>query len=176
MRQIRSIALFSLLGMLLSMVAFPGTGIARVYRVFGPETFTRSTKGPATEVRQFLVQYPRVYDFTLHIFSLDIKKGLLGATPSAVLTLNGEQVATPDDLNSDTGYFKRPITLSDLNSLSVELRGKPGSGIRVLITARNDEPLSFNVQDIILPMAATCLEQIRAISGASWINRTGLTF
>ncbi len=183
MRQIRSIALFSLLGMLLSTVAFPGTSIARVFRVFGPETFTRSTKGPATEVRQFLVQYPRVYDFTLHIFYKGLKKGRAGRAPSAVVTLNGEQVATPEDFNRNIGYtkksifhnylrpslryyftglryyfnrnriigyIKKPITLSDLNSLSVELRD-PGSEMRIVITARNNEPLSFDVQDIIHP-------------------------
>lgn len=154
MRQIRSVALFLLLGMLFSTVAFPGTSIARVFRVFGPETFIRSTSGAATEVRQFLVQYPRVYDFTLHIFYQHIRRGLSKETPSAVVKLNDERVAAPADFSRNTGYFKKPITLSDLNTLSVEFVGKLRSRIKVVITARNDEPLSFNVQDIVHPDAS----------------------
>ena len=125
--------------------------MARVFAVFGPENFIRSSKGPETEVRRFPVQYPNDSDFTLYVFYGGIKKDFEGVVPSALVTLNGRHVVTPDEFNRNVHYIKKPVTLLEGNSLSVELRGKPGSGIRVVITAQNDEPRSFDFRDIIQP-------------------------
>jgi hypothetical protein len=147
MKKFSLIALLALLAALLNVAVFPDTGMARVFAVFGPENFVRSSKRPATEVRQFVVQFPRAANFTLHIFYGGETGNLKGIVPSALVTLNGQQVVTPNEFNRSVRYIKKPITLSEGNSLSVELRGKPGSGIRVVITGKNDEPQQFDFRD-----------------------------
>ena len=151
MKKLSGIALLALLGTVLNVAVFPSVSTARVFRVFGPEDFIRSNKGPATEVRQFPVQYPGASDFTLHIFYAGGGTNLKGIVPSALVTVNGRQVVRPDEFNRNVRYIKKPITLSEGNSLSVELRGKPGSGIRVVITGKNDEPQSFDFSQIVQP-------------------------
>lgn len=148
MKKISLIASLALLGTVLNLAVFPDSSTARVFRVFGPEDFIRSRKGPATEARQFPVQYPGASNFTLHIFYAG-----QGSNPvrNALVKVNGQKVVTPDEFNRNVRYIKKPITLSEANSLSVKLRGKPGSGIRVVITAQNDEPQSFNFSDTVQP-------------------------
>lgn len=138
MKKIMLIASLALLGIVLNVAVFPCTSMARVFAVFGPENFVRSNKGPSAEEYQFSVQHPGASDFTLHMFYFGTKKDFEGVVPSALVTLNGEQVVTPDEFNRNVHYIRKPVTLSEQNSLYVELRGKPGSEIRVVITGLYD--------------------------------------
>ena len=129
----------------------PDTSFARVLRVFGPEDFIRSGSGPAAEVVEFQVQSPNDSEFNLHVFYGGLKQDFQGIVPSAVVTLNGRTVVTPDEFNRNIHYIKKPVTLLEENSLSVELRGKPGSGVRVVITGKNDESQLFDFNKIVQP-------------------------
>jgi hypothetical protein len=71
--------------------------------------------------------------------------------------LNGKEVIGPNEFSRNVQYIKKPVTLTEGNSLSVELRGKPGSGIRVVITGKNDEPQQFDFRDIIQPDGSNLL-------------------
>ena len=127
MKKITLMTIVVLMGALLVGAVFPDTGMARVFRVFGPETFIRSTKGPATELHYFPVQYPNDSEFTLYVFYGGIIKDLQGTVPSALIMLNGQQVFGPDEFNPNVHYIKKPVKLSEGNSSSVELRASPGA-------------------------------------------------
>lgn len=155
---IKRIGGLAVLGVM-SILVLPDTGFARVFSVFGPENFVRSGNARATEVRQFEVQQPNDAEFNLHVFYGGLKQDFQGVVPSAIVRLNNEPVVTPSDFNRNSHYIKKPITLSEENSLSVELRGKPGSGIRVVITGRSDEPQVFEYNKTILPDGIELLGQ-----------------
>jgi|GEM_PF-1597705 len=135
----------------LAVIVFPGTSSARVFKVLGPENFARARSAPAPEVRKFRVQDPGASQFTLHLFYAGIQEDFKGVTPGALVTLNGKTVATPGEFSRNVHYIRKQVTLADENTLSVELRGAPGSGIRALITGRNDEPQVVHFGDTILP-------------------------
>jgi hypothetical protein len=135
---------------LLLLLAVPSTVSARVFRVFGPDNFVRTTAAPATEERRFKVQYPADARFNLHVFYVAGKKDSEGLAPSALITVNGRNVVKPQDF-SNTNYIKKEISLAEENTINVELRGRPGSGVRVIITGRNDEPQVVDFSKLIIP-------------------------
>jgi len=141
----------------LTVLVLPDTSSARLFKVFGLESFVRSSGEPATEVREFQVKNPNDSEFNLHLFYAGIIEDFKGTVPSAVVTLNGQVIVTPDEFNRNVHYIKKGITLSASNSLSIELRGKPGSGIRVVITGRNDEPQVVYFDKDILPDGSSLL-------------------
>ena len=147
---VRRIGYLGLLGVL-TLFIVPDTSLARVIKVFGPENFVRSSGRPAAEVRQFEVQSPKDSEFNLHVFYGGLKKDFKGIVPSAVVKLNGRTVVTPNDLNRNTHYIKKPVTLSETNRLSVELRGSPGSGLRVVITGKNHVSQLFHLKTDVIP-------------------------
>ena len=134
------------------ILAVPDTSFARVFAAFGPENFIRSSNGPATEVRQFQVKYPNDSEFNLHVFYGGIRKGFRRTiVPSALITLNGQQIIMPGEFSLNTRHIKKQVTLSGINTLSVEFRSKRESGVRVVITGKNDEPLVFDFSKTIQP-------------------------
>jgi hypothetical protein len=147
---LKHVGLSALLGVLAVLVV-PDTGSARVFRVVGPEEFVRSASGPVAEELEFMVEDPGAADFTLHVFYTGIAGDLAGIVPAALVTLNGKKVVTPDEFKQNVAYIRKPIELFNQNTLSVEVRGKPGSGIRVVITGQNDEPRVVYFGDAILP-------------------------
>ncbi len=151
MKKIGLIALLTLFGALLNFWVLPDTGMARIFRVFGPENFVRAVTGPAIEVREFQVQYPVDSEFDLHVFYGGLKKDFEGIVPSAVVTLNGRTVVVPNEFNRNIYHINKKVTLLETNSLSVELRGKPGSGVRVVIVGRNDDPQLFDFSRSVQP-------------------------
>lgn len=151
MKKISLTVLSVLLGTIWSFAFSPEPVIACVSAVFGPESFIRTSRGPVVQERQFQVQYPHASKFTLHVFYEGIKKDFEGIAPSAVVALNGKEIVTPAEFNRNVHYIRKPVTLSETNALSVELRGKPGAGVRVVITARDDKVRTFDFRKIIQP-------------------------
>lgn len=94
--------------------------------VFGPEDFLRATGKPVTLTRTFAVLDPT------GVFTLCIDNGgphdQYGFVSSAVVTLNGREVATPSDFNQTVTAVTRPVIVGQDNELKVQLRSAPGSG------------------------------------------------
>jgi hypothetical protein len=99
--------------------------------VFGPEDFLRSKGKPVTIVRTFSVADPSGA-FTLCIDNGG-QAGGYGLVDSAVVTLNGLEVASPSDFNETVLSVVRPVSVAADNVLTVELRGDPGSGFTLQI-------------------------------------------
>jgi len=135
----------------LSVLIIPETGFARVLAAFGPEDFIRSTGKPTTEVREFQVRNPDAFEFTLHLFYVGIKKDFKGVVPSALIKLNGMPIVTRDEFSRNTHYIRKPVTLSKDNTLSLNLRGKPGSGISIVITGYNNASQLFEYKQTVQP-------------------------
>lgn len=97
--------------------------------VFGPETFTRYAGKPQPVTDSFFVQD------TAASYSLIIRSGQNGEgrVTSAVVSVNGVLMAGPSDFNPQTGVIVRPVKLQQQNTISIELRGDPGTSITVTI-------------------------------------------
>lgn len=93
--------------------------------VFGPETFVRGTGPPQTITRTFSVQD------TSGFFDLVIQNR--GVT-SAVIEFNGVKIASPSDFQQQTEQIVEGVSVVAQNTLSVELRGEPGTSLSFSIT------------------------------------------
>jgi hypothetical protein len=110
----------------------------QVCRALGPQTFIRATGKPTTETVTFPLN-PQLHG----PFTLTITNGNPDGshrTDSAVISLNNQQIVTPDDLNEQVGQLARTVSLQTANSLSVELRGAPGDQLTLEITGYDSTP------------------------------------
>ena len=98
------------------------------------ETFVRGKGKPQTKQRNFTAVAGEG--------SLIIHNGNANAknrVSSAVITLNGTQVAGPNDFNKHAGVIDKPVVLNLNNTLKVQLRSAPGSIIHVQIVGKHLE-------------------------------------
>ena len=99
--------------------------------VFGPEDFLRSTGKPITVQRSFLVPDPSgAFTLCLDNGGQDDEYGLVS---SAEVHLNGVEVVSPSDFNEHVAAVIRPVLVAIDNTLSVQLRSDPGSGVTLQI-------------------------------------------
>ena len=117
----RVVATFLVATLPISVAAAGQSSQAKTFTIFD-RTFVRATGAPVTEVVN-LAATPGTYD--LRIESI--------GTASAVITVNGTEVASPNDFNSGSRTLVRSISLRATNRLTVELRGAPSGRIRLLI-------------------------------------------
>ncbi len=89
------------------------------------KTFTREKGKPKKEVEAFEAK-PGKYKILI-INDIANKKGV----SSAKITLNGESLLTPDELNSNQKIIEKEVELKDLNTLEVIITGEPNSFIAV---------------------------------------------
>ncbi len=115
----RSVVLLALLN---ASSAWAGTWL-----VFGPETSTRAPGAPVAVTRSFPVTNPNA-TYVLRVTNAAPSAGF----PVATITLNGVRVVVT--LNLGRPMFETAVPLRPLNVLSIELAGKPGTGVRVEIT------------------------------------------
>lgn len=120
--------------------------------VFGPQKFTRLTGKPQKEVVTF--QIPNSNGRYL----VQVRSGEAvpkpGAEPgivqsqhvvsSAVIVINGMQVAGPQDFSQKLFGFQKEITLNSNNILEVEVRGVPESFITLQIREAEPNPTVSN--------------------------------
>src|SRR5262245_801330 len=101
--------------------------------IFGPRVFTRAAGKPKVERVTFAA--PAVGDYVLHVESHEVS--------AAIVTLNGAAVLTPNDFPGRAdGVFAKHVTLRASNVLTVGLRSRPGSTLRISILggAESDPP------------------------------------
>ena len=128
--RLRSHAIRGAVGLvLLALVA----SIARAgeFVAFGPQEYVRSTDAPAPVSTTFIVLDPST------TFSVRIES--TGVT-SALVTLNGVDVFTPNDFNATVHLLTKPVSLLASNRLTVELRGEPGERFTLQIIGVDNAP------------------------------------
>ncbi|HET7694175.1 MAG TPA: PKD domain-containing protein [Vicinamibacterales bacterium] len=107
--------------------------------VFGPRTFTRATGTPVVE----RVSFPAPPgSYIVRIESI--------GTASAVVAVNGQDIAIPSQFTPSVKLLLRPVTLVADNTLSVELASEPGSRLRISIV--KDESQQPKIVAAISPL------------------------
>jgi len=129
------LAISTALVLVFASASYGGTFVA-----LGPTNIVRASGGPNTVTSQFTLRNSKT-SYTLRINN----GGLQGEFPrvsSAVILLNGVQVAGPSDFNRNVNVIEKTITVGNTNALSVELRSAPGSGLAIqIIGVDNDLPM-----------------------------------
>ncbi len=105
---------------------------AHTLTVYGPESFIRNTGKPVIVTHTFTVLTSN-NACTLKIYNGGMEDSGFKRVSSAVISLNGVQVVEPNEFNQNVELIEKPVTLSAENQLSVEVRGKPGGAITVVI-------------------------------------------
>ena len=113
---------------------------AGTFTVLGPQSYERGRGEPEIQLSTFSVVSPGAP------YYIEIENGPGGVTrvSSAVITINGVEVLTPEDLNQKVGQVKKPVLLDDTNEITVELRGTPRGVLLVKVFGVDTGPPSIN--------------------------------
>lgn len=106
--------------------------------VFGPKHYVRSAGEPNVYTETFALPGQVVAPYLLRIDNGN-QDGTNRVT-SATVTLNGVQVAGPNDFGEKTAVIERTVSVVPNNSLEVRITGKP-AGSFIKITVLGSEPL-----------------------------------
>jgi hypothetical protein len=121
------------------LLAYASASFGGTFVALQPANFVRDTGNPVAVTTSFTVLNPNTA-YTLHIDNGGAQ-GEFARVSSAVILLNGVQVAGPSDFNKNVTVIEKPLTLVRTNTVSVELRSQPGSGITLqVIGLDNDLP------------------------------------
>lgn len=104
------------------------------WNAFGPTPYTRDAGQPQTVSNNFSVFNPNT-QFILHVDN--------NGAPSAVISINGDQIFGPTDFNPNATTLDHAVTLATSNTLQVQLRGKPGSSLALTISGVDNDPPSI---------------------------------
>ena len=103
---------------------------ATAIAAFGPKDYVRSTGAPVTVSDTFSVANPGTA--LLHITNGGAS-GQYERVSSAVITLNGVIVVSPGEFSPQVSLIDKLVPLAAVNTLTVELRSKPDSGLTLAI-------------------------------------------
>jgi len=117
--------------------------------LLGPEAFVRSKGGPIVEEIVFEVSIAGSANLMIRNGATD--GGMTGErVSSSIILLNGLPVVTPNSFNQKVDHIQVPVNLvAGENTLSVELRSKPGSCIIITISAPVD---SIDLESFAAPI------------------------
>ena len=107
----------------------PVPALAGEFHVFGPKTYVRTTSTPQTTTDTFPVLNPNT-DYTLRLANGGLQDTTTEKVSSSLIALNGVKVVGPENFNQNVSSFQVPVHLSSFNTLSVELRSKPGGTLQ----------------------------------------------
>ena len=106
--------------------------------IFGPKTFVRKKGKPVEEKQVFESKRQFLGPFTLNLINGDSDGS--HRVDSAIIKLNGELVFGPNSFNEQVQFLSQFVSLQSTNTLSVELRGKPGDLLTIEITGYDSTP------------------------------------
>ncbi|MBI4355825.1 MAG: VCBS repeat-containing protein, partial [Candidatus Omnitrophica bacterium] len=98
------------------------------FTVFGPKRYVRDAATPQTTTDTFEVLNSNTA-YTLRLTNGSLEDTATEKVSSSVIALNGIQTVGPDSFNQNVTSLEFPVTLSTSNTLSVELRSKPGGSL-----------------------------------------------
>lgn len=107
---------------------------------FGPEIFIRESGSPVTLTRPFDVPVARDGIISLSN-GLEDDTTINELVSSSVITLNGQTLFGPSEFNQNVTSLQEPVTfVQGTNTLTVELRGKPGGALSIELLASDEPP------------------------------------
>ena len=142
----RAAQVYLFLASLLTVLA----GQAATFPVFGPELLQRTSGTPNRFEFRFDVPNTAL-PYTLHIYNGGLSDDTYEKVSSSVISLNGTQIVGPQEFNQNISTVEKSITPGSSNLLIIELRGKPGGAVAVLINGIDNLPPT--VSALALPPA-----------------------
>lgn len=131
------------------------------FTAFGPQDYARNTGDPVTVTSSFSVLNPNT-QYTLKAFNGGLQDATTELVSSGFVTVNGVQVLGPNNFNQNVTEVDVPVTLQASNTISVQVRGKPGGLLTIeIVGVDNDLP---TIQATVSP----------APNAAGW-NNTNVT-
>lgn len=106
---------------------------------FGPQVYVRQTGTPVTVTNTFSILNPNT-QYTLRVTNGGLADDTLDKVASTTISLNGVVIVAPNDLNETVTVVNKPVTLQLINTLDVQVRGKPGGGLAVEVIGVDDDP------------------------------------
>lgn len=97
---------------------------------FGERDFIRHTGKPVVEAVEFSGYDGSDYILTVYNGG---RQRQFDPVTAAVITVNGSTLFSPDDFKQQVPVLTRQLTFAQANTLTVELRSKPGSGLTISI-------------------------------------------
>ena len=111
---------------------------AGTFVLAGPETYQRGAGAPTLATLTFAVRDPG------SSYVLVIDNGAGGGpserVTSAILTLNGRVVVGPNRFSKNVTTIRADLAVQATNTLTIELRGDPGTKFSVAILGVDDTP------------------------------------
>jgi len=102
------------------------------FTVFGPAYYERGAGAPVMVNDAIAVRVPGA-PYRILVYNGGLEDSEYERVSSSVIQINGGTVFGPDAFGQDVGYLEAPVDLSAANELSVELRGKPGGGVVLVL-------------------------------------------
>jgi hypothetical protein len=124
--------IYFLLVVLISLL-FTVKSFAAEVSIFGPKQYVRDNGKPV----QVTDSFPGVAGEAKLIITNGDANGK-NRVSSAIIKINGTEVITPNHFNQQIGNIEKPIQVNEQNTITVELRSKPGSYLTVEI--KTNEP------------------------------------
>jgi RHS repeat-associated protein len=115
----------------LFILALHTEAIAAEYSVYGPRVFLRNSGAPIVETDTIVAATPGSY--LLKIYNGGLIDDEYEHVSSSVITLNGVEILSPNELNQHVDYIEKTISLQQANEFAVEVRGKPGGALIINI-------------------------------------------
>jgi hypothetical protein len=126
--------------------------MAGTFVVFGPETYRYAPGKPTPQSTAFTVLNPAT-TYTLRIHNGGLSNEF-SRVSSAVITLNGLEIAKPNDFNQNVALIEKPVTLTATNTLTVEVRAPPEGGLTLQIVGVDNDLPTINATAVPLPNAS----------------------
>ena len=116
-----------------------GSSQAGTFLAYGPTEYVRSTGAPVTVTSTFTVLNPST-QYTLKAFNGGLEDNTSEYVSSTVVTMNGIQVLGPSNFNQHVAEVDVAVTLQASNTISVQVRGKPGGKLAIEIVGIDNDP------------------------------------
>jgi RHS repeat-associated protein len=123
------------------MLVFGLPVYAGTYALVSPSEFQRGSGSPVTATLNFTAPETTA-TYTLNVYNGGLEDHeLTGARVSAaIIALNGVPIFGPADFNQSVAFATDAVSLQGSNTLTVELRGKPGGVITLEILGVDNDP------------------------------------
>jgi RHS repeat-associated protein len=132
--------IFKFLLLVLLLLPFLNTNaIAGEYSVFGPRVYLRHSGSPVVETDTISTASPGS-SYLLKISNGGLTDDEYELVSSSVITLNGVEILSPNELNQQVDYIEKTVVLQQVNEFSVEVRGKPGGALLIDIVGTDNTP------------------------------------
>lgn len=138
--------------MAVSFALFPSSSRAGTWVVF-QNTYTRSAGAPVTVADTFTLRNPAT-QYTLKAFNGGLQDDTTELVSGCVVLINGVQVIGPGNFNKNVSELDVPVTLLASNTISVQVKGKPGGVLAIEIIGVDNDPPTITASVSPSPNAA----------------------